>query len=80
MAPPPVIKTEVARLLYEREGAKIEWLAYKLGVSRQKVGDWVAGRSEVPRRRQAQIILHLEAHGIPLFDEHGVALPVRAER
>lgn len=71
--------TELERLLRE-QGETFEGLAKKLGVGRQQMGKWATGRQELPRRRQAQLILHLEAHGIPLFDDEGFALPERTER
>lgn len=77
MAQKPVVQTELARLLYKVQGSTIERLAEQLGIGRQCAGKWVSGREAVPRRRQAQIIFYVEAGEIPLFDEDGVARPVR---
>lgn len=77
MAPKPVVQTELARLLYNVQGSTIERLAEQLQIGRQCAGKWVSGREAVPRRRQAQIIFYVEAGEIPLFDEDGVARPVR---
>lgn len=76
--PAPIIDTELARVLYKTTDYTSERLAKRMGVSRQVLGDWIHGRRDpVPARRRAQLVIHLEAHGIPLFDDEGYALPVR---
>lgn len=76
---PPVagkthIETRLGKILFEADGRNIKWLADRLGVTRQMAGQWVAGRQPIPRRRQAQILLHLESVGVAnLFDEDGYA-------
>jgi hypothetical protein len=74
--PAPVVRTELARILYgcESETRNVSWLAAKLGVSRQTVGQWVSGNWPVPRKRQAQIRVHVEEPSLPLFDERGTAI------
>lgn len=77
MSPPnPVVTTELQRLLYSVEGRSVTWLAEKLGLTRQMVGQWVRGVETVPRRRQLQIRVHLEEPTRPLFDAAGQALSI----
>lgn len=80
MTPPaPVITTELQRILYARSrvaGCTATWLAEKLDVTRQQVGQWLRGNEVVPRRRQAQIRVHLEEPTRPLFDSKGYALKI----
>lgn len=72
--------TELQRILYMVDGHNVTWLAERIGVSRQVVGYWVRGLEKVPRRRQAQIRVHLEEPTRPLFDRDGVALKVGETR
>lgn len=79
MTPPaPVTRTALHRALYENPHEKrtIAWLAAKLGVTRQQVGQWCNGHEPIPRKRQAQMRLHLELPTAPLFDERGFARKV----
>lgn len=71
--PKAAIRTELQRVLYAHPEGNVSWLAKKLGVSRQTCGIWVRGLEKIPRRRQAQIRVHLEAPTEPLFDERGCA-------
>jgi hypothetical protein len=72
--PAPVITTEIQRVLYADGDRTVTWLAERLGVTRQQVGQWLRGVEVVPRRRQAQIRVHLEEPSRPLFDGTGRAL------
>ncbi len=70
--------TKLARVIEESDWTRYR-LAKKLGVNRQTVGQWVAGKEKVPRARQAQIAVHLEVVPASIFGENGVALPDRQE-
>jgi hypothetical protein len=71
---PPVIQTELQRVLYNHPEGNVTWLAKKLGVQRQTCGDWVRGKEKIPVRRQTQMLVHLECYDrTALFDDRGVA-------
>lgn len=65
----PTIRTELQRVLYAHPEGNVTWLAKKLGVTRQTCGAWIRGEEKVPRRRQTQILVHLECYDLSaLFD------------
>lgn len=70
-------QTRIAKRLEEQERSQA-WLARKLGVKRQTVGEWVRGDTACPRSRQAQIKLFLGVMpATELFTDAGFAVAER---
>ncbi len=66
--------TKLAKRLADHGDHSQAWLARKLGITRQSIGEMVNGNIACPKARQAQIAIHLELTASEYFDpETGLA-------